>query len=109
MENNIKDLFVIDVKIFDDRLKSLKKEILRLGKEMPKHKGKESEFSRVINLHQCAISELENLKQSLHPLEPIASDIFRLGAYNGCYYGNDSGKNIDESETELLNNINLNK
>ena len=49
------------------------------------------------------INELELVKQQLHPLKPLAEKCFDEGVFNCGYFGNTSGKNIDEARQSFLN------
>ena len=84
--SNIKDLYVIDIKIIDGEIELLEKW---------KQDNRQSSEAWVCD---NMIDGLENLKKSLKPLEPIVSDAFDKG------YASDSHA---EDKEQFLNSIKL--
>ena len=84
--SNIKDLYVIDIKIIDDRIEELEE----FNKANPR---------TFITLTISNIIEvLKILRSEMNPLEPIVSDAFDKG------YASDSHA---EDKEQFLNNIKL--
>ena len=84
--SNIKDLYVIDIKIIDERIAELIQWNITHDRT--------HDTLCVNNM----IDELEDIKKSLKPLEPFVSDAFDNG------YASDSHA---EDKEQFLNNIKL--